>query len=119
MDCACGRDVPVVALWLAFLRESDLRCTSCQRQIAIETLRSMVDTDEYMRVCYAALQQIRQYGWTSIATLMNAGATDGGKWIGGFLSGLQRAGLIQRCTSDDEAAAFEAGPNFPVSRETP
>lgn len=74
------------------------------------------------RIALIAYRQLIVYGWTSSGAIKNALEIDDPKVIGGFLSGLQRAGLIERAMGDPAFAAaiivdpkpmFVPGPTFP------
>jgi hypothetical protein len=77
-----------------------------------------VTSHEEARIAFTIYQQIVSQGWTSAGSVQNADETLDVLKIGGTLTGLQRAGLIQHYTGDRDMtmgnnAVFEAGPLFP------
>jgi hypothetical protein len=118
LSCECGREVPVIVLWTALSKDTDLRCRACGSCLTIACLRGLAEDNAYVRTVYAVYAQIVRYGWTSSDALVNAGVNDDTQMIGGLLTGLRRAGLIQKI-KESGRAKFEPGPRFPHSKRLP
>lgn len=116
----CGRPIPVFPLWTALSRRARLSCSDCGHQVTREYLTLRAERDETAKAVLVSYGQLVQYGWINYDSLANDGVSGNPHSIGGLLSGLARAGLIQRAEPPtklgvlvDPKPVFVPGPRFP------
>lgn len=124
----CGREIPATALWAACARKIRLQCSNCRSQVTHASLLRLAEESEVAKAALVAFAHIIRYGWTSADAIKNAGVQVDPR-LGGLLSGLQRAGMIQKAgnassepgrallgTLVDPKPIFIKGPLFPEPR---
>jgi len=86
-------------------------------------LTARAEIDEMAKAMLVAYGQLVQFGWVNYDSLANDGVVGNPHSIGGLLSGLARAGLIQRAepvtklgSLVDPKPVFVPGPRFPAAK---
>jgi len=124
----CGRTIPPVALWTAWARRAKLSCSECKWQVTSDFLFAKAEESEYTKTLVVTYTQLVRFGWTSAEVIAHAGVTVDPRDLGGILTGLQRAGLIQRVGTPPREVqidlmldskvepnpVFVPGPRFPM-----
>lgn len=125
LSCACGREVPVIAVWTALSKALPLRCSACRSTITRTSLFDDADdAGDHPQAVLAAYAQLVSFGKTSHAAIMNAIRADADpRVVAGLLAGLMRAGLIEKAqaqpdnveqlVSADQSPVYIPGPLFP------